>query len=225
MCFAESECFAVVRENEGSGVSSQLHLGLITPPRFHNPVRLRHNLPSLDSYRDRRGCNEADFIWMVQVSRLRHREFEGNTDCSTRKHAVFELNGSAAGVKINSIDRASRRWLTSLIAMKQRHSFSPTDRQLTFLAAGLSMSSCAAATHRQPIGRQCLQSQLKIRRARSKKLASAEECRRVARRVSFTTSSASFFALDDLGPIFVPSSRRRDLNSPFITTLNLGHRY
>src|SRR5690606_22128479 len=37
-------------------------------------------------------------------------------------------------------------------------------------------------------------------------LSSAEKCRRVARRMSFTTCSAGFLALEDLGFILVPSS-------------------
>jgi hypothetical protein len=49
-------------------------------------------------------------------------------------------------------------------------------------------------------------------------LSSAEKCRRVARRMSFTTCSAGAlagdFALQDLGLIFVPSSLRRNPNPP-----------
>ena len=49
-------------------------------------------------------------------------------------------------------------------------------------------------------------------------LSSAEKCRRVLRRMSFTTCSAGAldrdFALEDLGFIFVPSSLRRSPNPP-----------
>ncbi|MGI8706547.1 MAG: hypothetical protein ACR2JJ_12305 [Sphingomicrobium sp.] len=38
--------------------------------------------------------------------------------------------------------------------------------------------------------------------------------RRVARRMSFTTCSAGFLALEDLALIFVPSSLRREPNPP-----------
>ena len=45
-------------------------------------------------------------------------------------------------------------------------------------------------------------------------LLSAEKCRRVLRRMSFTTYSAGFLALECFGLIFVPSSLRRDPNPP-----------
>ena len=45
-------------------------------------------------------------------------------------------------------------------------------------------------------------------------LSSAEKCRRVVPRMSFTTCSAGFLGLEDLGLIFVPSSLRRDPNPP-----------
>jgi hypothetical protein len=45
-------------------------------------------------------------------------------------------------------------------------------------------------------------------------LSSAEKCRRVARRISFTTCSVGFLAIGDLALIFVPSSLRREPNSP-----------
>ena len=43
---------------------------------------------------------------------------------------------------------------------------------------------------------------------------SAEKCRRVPRRMSFTTCSAGFLAIEDLALIFVPSSLRREPNPP-----------
>lgn len=43
-------------------------------------------------------------------------------------------------------------------------------------------------------------------------LSSAEKCRRVAPRMSFTTCSAGFLALEDLGLIFVPSVLRSNQN-------------
>src|SRR5690606_41235776 len=51
-------------------------------------------------------------------------------------------------------------------------------------------------------------------------LSSAEKCRRVLRRMSFTTCPAGFLDLEDLGFIFVPLSLRRSPNPPQITTSN-----
>ena len=45
-------------------------------------------------------------------------------------------------------------------------------------------------------------------------LSSAEKCRRVLRRMSFTTCSAGNLDLEDLDFIFVPSSLRRSPNPP-----------
>ena len=45
-------------------------------------------------------------------------------------------------------------------------------------------------------------------------LSSAEKCRRVLRRMSFTTCSAGILDFEDLGFIFVPSSLRRSPNPP-----------
>lgn len=97
-----------------SGVSSHYHLSLgTTPPRLINRVGHRANLSLSDAHCDWRNGHKTIFIWMVHVSRLFYREFERNAQDSAREQATFQLNGSAARARIDSVDGAKWRWLGS----------------------------------------------------------------------------------------------------------------
>jgi hypothetical protein len=133
-----------------SGVSSWYHFSLGAKPkpsRFHDRVWPRTHPPGSNSHRDRRDCHEPNLIWMVPVSRLLHCKLERNAEGSTHEHAILELNRSAAGARINSIDRAKRRWLCSCQPKRQHNETHDCKRGRHSPAQGHEGSWLAASNH------------------------------------------------------------------------------